>query len=307
MYQAKYSIIAIVAIILMGMHSLQQKFPVLSGPYLGQQPPRTTPQIFAPGIISNKGNEGCSVFSQDGLQFIFRGYANPNTSIYFTEQKDGVWSDPQIDPVLDRYNIHDFTLAPDGKTLWFTSRMPLNGEGPFLSRGNIWCITKTESGWTEPKPLVGEINTEEHDSYPSVSREGTLYFFSRRPGGKGQSDLYLSNLIDGKYSNPQNVGAPLNTEYHEWDPFIASDESYLIFCSTKPAGLGEDDLYISFRKEDGAWTESTNMGDKINSSAAENRPYVTLDGKYLFFTSRKSGNREIYWVDAKIIEEIKNR
>lgn len=86
---------------------------------------------------------------------------------------------------------------------------------------------------------------------------------------------------------------------------MAADESYLIFCSTKPGGYGRDDFYISFRNEKGSWSKPVNMGEKINSPGSDNRPYITPDGKFFFFTSMKRGNRDIYWVDAEIIAEFR--
>ena len=121
------------------------------------------------------------------------------------------------------------------------------------------------------------------------------------------SDIFKSRLIDGKYTRIENPGNAINTEYHEWDPYVAPDESYLIFCSTKPDGLGGDDLYISFLKKDGSWSAPVHMGKDINSPASENRPYVTTDGKYFFYTSTKRGNRDIYWVDAGIIGDMKTK
>ena len=96
-----------------------------------------------------------------------------------------------------------------------------------------------------------------------------------------------------------------NTEAHEWDPFIAPDESYLIFCSTKPGGFGGDDFYISFKDSNNKWSEPVNLGELINSPASDNRPYVTNDGKYFFYTSSKRGNRDIYWVDARFLDQFR--
>jgi hypothetical protein len=131
------------------------------------------------------------------------------------------------------------------------------------------------------------------------------------------TEIYRSRLVDGKYIEPENLGAPINTEFDEWDPYIAPDESYLVYCSMKPGGYGKDDLYISFKKEDDSWTHPINMGAEINSSGWENRPYVTLDGKFFFFTSTKpppkgvdakaAGGRDIYWVDARIITKFKQK
>ena len=68
---------------------------------------------------------------------------------------------------------------------------------------------------------------------------------------------------------------------------------------------GTQDLYLSFKNQDGSWTKAKNMGTAVNSTDDEICPSVTLDGEYLFFTSRRRGNADIYWVDAKIIEDLK--
>jgi len=92
--------------------------------------------------------------------------------------------------------------------------------------------------------------------------------------------------------------------------FIAPDESFLIVsCWDRPENIGsrQGHLYISFRNNEGSWTEPVNMGSEINSHAYEFRPYVTPDGKYFFFTSNrdKLGNGNVYWVDARVIEGYK--
>jgi hypothetical protein len=166
-------------------------------------------------------------------------------------------------------------------------------------------VKKTDTGWTEPNHIGMEINTRYHDSYPCLAKNGNCYFFSRRPGGYGDSDLYISEFKNGKYQPPVNLGSRLNTSYHEWDTYIAPDESYMIYCSTMPGGLGGDDLYLTFKKKDGSWCRPVHMGKEINSEKSENRPYVSPVGKYLFFTSTKTGKRDIYWVDARIIETLK--
>ena len=129
---------------------------------------------------------------------------------------------------------------------------------------------------------------------------------SFRDEGKGEDDIYRSRLIDGKYQELENLGAPVNTEYPEVDPFISADESYLIFCTDKPGGFGGYDLYISFRKSDGSWTPPVNMGEGINTTGAEFRPGVSPDQKYFFFTSDRSGAGEIYWVSTDIIQLLKS-
>lgn len=108
-----------------------------------------------------------------------------------------------------------------------------------------------------------------------------------------------------RYSKVENLSEPINTVHHEVDPYIAPDESYIIFCSNRPGGFGKEDMYVSYKKDDGSWTAPVNMGDKVNSPFQEYIPYVTPDGKYFFFTSDKSGSRDIYWMDSEIIKELK--
>ena len=99
---------------------------------------------------------------------------------------------------------------------------------------------------------------------------------------------------------------PINSKYSDYSPFIAPDESYLIFASDyRQGGYGETDLYICYKNIDGSWTEPINVGADINSTEQEFCPMVTLDEKYFFFISSRNGNYQAYWVDAKIIEKLK--
>ena len=221
------------------------------------------------------------------------------------EKKENRWSKPLLAPFSDGQNDGDFTLAPDNRTVYFASGRPLNEGGEPLEDHNIWKSEITDTGWTKPMPLEYPVNTEYHDSYPCEAKNGTLYFFSRRPGGYGKGDLYKCKFVNGKYEEAENLGSLFNTEHMEGDPYIACDESYIIFCTYKPGGYGEADMYISFRGIDGEWLKPVNLGDKINTPYEEWMPYVTPDGKYFFFTTNIAGHRDIYWVDAKVIEELK--
>jgi len=288
-----------------GVQESEVDFSQLTGPYLGQKPPGTTPELFAPGIITTDISEGCSGWGNDMEYFVFQKWIDRKPSLYIMNQNNGVWSAPESLPLLDKYQAGDFTIAPDGKTMVFASNIFIDEIGSESEGANIWVVKKTDTGWTEPKHIGLEINTKYHESYPCLAANNNLYFFSRRPGGYGDSDLYMSQYIKGEYQAPVNLGLKLNTRYHEWDTYIAPDESYMIYCSTMPGGLGEDDLYVTFKTADGSWSEPVHMGTEINSDKSENRPYVSPDGRYLFYSSTKRGNRDIYWVDAKIIEELK--
>ena len=280
-------------------------FSHLTGPYLGQSPPVMAPELFAPGIISTDAGEGCSGWGNDIEYFIFQRWLDGKSRLYIMNQINGVWSAPELLPFVDKYQVGDFTIAPDGKTMVFASKIFIDEIGSESEGGNIWIVEKTETGWSEPKHIGLGINTKYHDSYPCLTANRNLFFFSRRPGGYGDSDLYMSKFIEGKYQAPVNLGQKLNTEYHEWDTYTAPDESYMIYCSMMPGGMGSDDLYVTFKTGDGSWSEPVNMGTEINTDKSENRPYVSPDEKYFFYTSNKRGNRNIYWMDAKIIDELK--
>jgi len=96
----------------------------------------------------------------------------------------------------------------------------------------------------------------------------------------------------------------INTEGHEYDQAIAPDDSYIFFCSSgRPDGVGGKGLYVSFRKEEGTWIQAKNLSKSINSRDDIYCPSISPDGKYIFFQTTKSGNGNICWVDAAIIEE----
>ena len=285
----------------------QDEFPVLTGPYLGLKPPGMTPESFAPGIITTDASEGCSGWGKNMEYFIFQRWIDGKSKLYIMNQNNGEWNAPILISFVDKYQVGDFTIAPDGNTMVFASKIVIQEIGSEGEGANIWIVKRTETGWTKPEHFGLGINTKYHDSYPCLAANDNLYFFSRRPGGYGDSDLYLSEFIDGKYQAPVNLGPNLNTAHHEWDTYIAPDESYMIYCSMKPDSIGSDDLYVTFKTNDGLWSKPVHMGNEINTDKSENRPYVSPDGKYFFYTSNKRGNRDIYWVSAKIIEDLKPR
>lgn len=159
-----------------------------------------------------------------------------------------------------------------------------------------------------------------------------MYVQSRREGGIGQSDIYKLELEDGHYVTAECLPEPVNSTSFEGDAFIAPDESYIIVSTFRPEkNIGRSsDLYISFHADDASWSELINMGDRVNGTGGENCQILSPCGKYLFYTSRRYKNRnttpfmsydeilaawiepqnglgDIYWVDAEIIEELRQK
>jgi len=244
--------------------------------------------MFAPGIISTGDMELNAAFAPDGrtLYFTKRTPKYQLWAILVSTLKDGKWSTPRVADFSGQYGDFDPFISPDGSQLFFSSNRPAPGKTK-KNDFDIWMVQKPGAGWSSPTNLGADINTETQEYYPSVSKTGTLYFSSNRDGGKGSLDIYRSKLVDGKYSKPENLGEAINTKYAEGDPYIAPDESFLIFVSyNRPEGLGDGDLYISFNRN-GAWTPAKHLDAPINSSALDFCPNMSPDGKYFFFTSER--------------------
>jgi Tol biopolymer transport system component len=278
-------------------------FPILKGPYLDQKPPGAIPEIFAPGIISTKAPELNSVFSSDGNAFYFSRSVNGVFQIMVSWYLDGRWTKPEMVSFSKRtpdLEALDVMPSPAGNYLYFISNRPT---ASFKAKSvNIWRSQWSGAEWSEPQVLPRPINTDFDECYPVFVADGSMYFGSSRMGTYGQRDIYYAQSADGTFGEPMNLGFAVNSIHNENDPFVAPDERYLIVPSHKrPDSRGETDLYISFRKSDGDWSNAVNMGGAINSEQSEYCPIVTPDGKYLFFTR----DGDIFWVDAKVIEEFK--
>jgi Tol biopolymer transport system component len=282
----------------------QENRQILTGEYLGQEEPKLQSEIFAPGIVSKVDEyEFGSVFSKDGSEFYYGVDVDGKAEIRHIIRIDNKWSEPKKIDFNGNYSYNDPFLSPDGNKLYFISDMPLTGSGNKKDI-DIWYATRKGDGWSEPINAGKMINSEKDEYYISFSKGGTIYFASNaetNQGDKWNFDIYYSELKEGVYQKPQKMCDRINTVGYEADVFISPDERYIIFCSSRKDGYGQGDLYISFKKNN-KWSKAVNMGESINSEGHELCPFVTDDGKYFFYTS----NKDIYWVDAGIIESYRN-
>lgn len=276
--------------------------PVLEGDYLGQKTPGTMPERFAPGIVSTEKNELNSVFSADGREFYFAIQTGQmKWKIMVMKRKDNRWSKPVPASFSGQYSDVDLFISPDGQKLFFCSNRPLEKKGTEKKDFDIWVVERDRDDWSKPKHMGAPVNSNESEFYPSLTKNGTLYFQSQRSDSRGSKDIYRSKPLDGKYKKIENVGDVINSDRFEGDVLIAPDEDFMIYSVDRPDGFGRGDLYISFRDENDGWTTPKNMGDQINSDGNENCPILSPDGKFLFFTR----NDDIYWLDASVIPSYK--
>jgi Tol biopolymer transport system component len=207
------------------------------------------------------------------------------------------WTPPQVVPFSSKFfDSDDPCFTPDGTKFFFTSWRPEKWFQVTDLSERIWVVERANTGWSKPQ-LIGEaVNTMDLHWQFSLTRDETLYFAS-------QGDLYRSILVDGEYSIPQKLGEAINTNSREELPFIAPDESYLIFSSNgHPDRVGDYDLFITFRNSDGDWMEVVNLGQNVNSPFQDIYPVVSPDGKYLFFLSNRGGAHNIYWVEFEVLK-----
>jgi len=273
----------------------------MKGDYMGQKPPGRTPKLFAPNFISTEESEFGSVFNVDGTEFYFGVDVNGKSEIRYSRRTHDEWSKPETLLSHKQYSYNDPFLSNDENRLYFISQRALDGRDK-PKDVDIWYVEKVKTGWSEPIHAGPAINTTGNEYYISFTRDGSLYFSSNgHHSTKTDYDIYYSRSISGTYQKPVVLSDKINTTDYEADVFVSPDESYLIFCSTRPGGLGRGDLYVSFKNKNSTWSQAVNMGETINSEYYEYCPFVTKDGKYLFFTR----NQDIYWVSTAVIYDAK--
>lgn len=252
-------------------------------------------KLFAPEIFKTNDVFGLAI-SPDGKEIFFvKSWGGRDSlSIYHAKKgTDNQWTEPvrasfscaksgikEIDPIF----------SPDGRTLIFNSTRP-TPQNPDKKDFDIWIVKKkTDGSWGNPIHLGETINSDSTDFYASVANNGNIYFTSARQGKYGKLDIYKSEYKNGTYQTPTNLGTNINSDGISSNPFIAPDESYLIFFSFKEVGFGDSDLYISFNKE-GHWTKPVNLGKLINTEIGEFCPSVS--GKHFYFSRMKKGGKKI--------------
>ena len=285
----------------MGASQSPPQFPALTGDYLGQNPPSASPEIFAIGIVSQYGSQAehsPAVFSPDGNEvFWTKKFRGP---ILYMRRIDSTWTAPAEAPFNSEYGEGEPFFSQDGNRIYFLSFRPLGAEH-IEGDENLWFVSREGDGWSAPEPVSDAINDFPLHWEVSVSANGTLYFATEHGDGYGKKDLYCARLVDGEYETPRNLGNVINSGEIEHTPFIAPDESYIIFASEgHEPKAGSLDLYISYRGKDGEWQKPIHLGDKINSPAPDLWPAITPDGKYMFYLQG-----EIVWVDADFISKLR--
>jgi hypothetical protein len=257
----------------------------LAGIYLGQKPPGLTPEKFAPGIVSTYGAReiGCT-FSPDGKAFYFK---RPGIGVMVSHWREGGWTAPEKTDI----DGGEMYIWPKDGHMYLNVMVQAPEGSEQNTQYGIGVLEKSGTEWGKPQFLVPGM-------FVTLSKTGTIYtswFF------EGDFDVIKYTPIDGVYSTHEVLGPAVNSAVFDAHPCVAPDESFLIFDSTRKGSFAFSDLYISFRDKNGQWTEAVNMGEEVNMPGINQCPMLSPDGKILFWNS----HNDIYWVDAKIIEILK--
>lgn len=295
-------ILAILAVLVCAICQAQQNtlkemdFTVLKGPYLNQKPPRMTPEIFAPGIVSTEHFEhGITISPQgDEIYFTRRTNIEEGNRIFFMKIIEGTWTKPSLAPFAGPCKESSPNFSPDGMSLFFNSRRPPTHNSNSSHAFNVWRVQKKGNDWAEPE-MIGSPVIEYFPMYVTQTNNGIIYFT-----GNVDRGIYRARFKNGTYDQIQRLPDAINSLNWAGHPFIDPEERYVIFDSNIDE-KGTKNLYISFKNNKGKWRDAINMNQCPGFPEHAAISHVSFDGKYLFFSSRG----DIYWVDARLIERIR--
>jgi hypothetical protein len=263
--------------------------------YFREPRPGSVPRIFAPGVISDAMSNRDMAVDPSGKELFYtiQGASGQVSVILYSRWRDGSWTRPEVAPFSGRYNDLEPAFSYDGNTLFFASNRPVDGSAAGTGKDyDIWMVKKEAGGWGRPTRLDTVINSPKDEFYPSVARNGNLYFTRVMAHGKGKEDIAVSEWKDGRYQEPYSLPEAINTEYYEFNAFIDPDERFLLFTSFgRKDDMGGGDLYLAYKNEQGEWMPAVHLDSTINSAAIDFCPFISPDKKYFFFTSERMKGR----------------
>lgn len=254
----------------------------IQGPYLGQDPPGRKPEVFAPGILCSPGHEYSISFSPDGREIYF---SRGGVGIMVCRWEKEGWTAPQIVTFIGGGAYSDEAhIAPDGKRIFFCSRPSIR------QPREIYVAGREGGGWSEPRHLFPGM-------YATSTLDGTLYYTTDIPGQRGNSDIVKRRRTGDGFSELETPSGGVNSETQDAHPFIAPDESYILFDSIREGLVG---LCLCYRQDDGSWSDAIYLRDILGIPPA-GQAAVSPDGKYVFFCLAG----DMYWASADFIDDLR--
>jgi Tol biopolymer transport system component len=288
-----------------------------------QIPPNATrssvpvsPEIFAPGVISDDQEQWRITFTPDGRTAYFASSPeffpiSRRATIYVSHFKEGRWDGPVVAPFSGTHGDIDPFVSPDGKRLYFSSTRPVNG----VSKRDldIWFVDRVQSEWSEPVHLDSAVNSARDELYPSASADGTLFFASGpfAPQAGQHWDIYMAERTRSGFAPRKALGPGVNSQpgtsdtgpqdAWEFNPEISMDGKTLVFTSLRRGGNGLGDLYVS-HLVNGEWSAARNVGPLVNTAADEYHPTLSRDGRDLYFVRRGPRKGDFFRIPTSALD-----
>jgi hypothetical protein len=299
--------------------------PVLTGPYFGQDVPGDTAVVFALGAVTTGHHEHSRFqFSKSGTEVFWAvipvdttyrttggsPFVPDEQNIWHSEIVNGAWTVPAVLDITRTSGGGSPTFSANGNVFYFRAPKPDADPTVRPRPGQLWRVSYDAGNWGEPMPENDLLPVQEGATFASFcfAENGNLYFDYGGPDETGEWwwKIYFSEFQDGGYLAPEVMGNGINDGEASWCPWIAPDESFIIYSSHREGEFGRGDLYINFKNDKGRWSGPTNMGRNVNTDMQERFPSMSPDGKYLFFTRHRPETfSDVLWVDARILDGLR--
>jgi len=261
----------------------------------------TRAELVAPGVISTTDlNETFpAIDPRDGSLWFSRYQQSfDQQTIYVARAQGDRWAPPVVASFSGTYGDRTPRFSPDGSRLYFTSNRPLERTGPAGRDLNIWVVTRrADGGWGEPALVPAPVSLPtSRDMHAAITADGSVYFASYRPEGRGRADIYVAPWHAGGFGPAELLGPTVNDSLGQTDLIVSADGRRMVLVVTdRPGGLGGDDLY-ALTRQGTSWGAPVHLPAPINSNEYEYGPAFSPDGRWLYFTSHRGGTGDIYRV-----------
>jgi hypothetical protein len=270
--------------------------PSVALDYLSQPLPGNTAVIFAKGIVSDGHLHGRLAISPDGRDFFWTtvsaGGGLGVACIMHVARTATGWTIPEAAFSTTQGMTANPLFSPDGTRLYF------NFTPDIKKSWQTRFVERTEQGWSEPKESGFMLKTSS-----SFTKSGRVYYTDNLAGKPWNMGTFVAEFTGSAYENPRALPASINSPFMDYTPFVAPDESYLMFCSSRPSPEENMFLHISFRNPDETWSEPRRMNEALGFAGNARFPSLSPDGKFLFFCG-DDGN--MYWVRREAIHRLRN-
>ncbi len=299
-----------------------------AGPLAGLgDPPDKAEPLPIPGINTGLYERDVAI-SADGRELYYgllhKDYAVIANSVYH----GGSWSEPEVATAFrgaQGMNL-EAHITPDGSRLMFLSTRRQGGDDPEpgLMNQDIWVMDREGDGWGKAWNLGAPVNSEKPEYFPSVTRDGTLYF--TREEEPRRNALYRAITSNGSYVDVERMPDEINSAA-PYNTCVSPDGSYVIACAHTEDCIGNTDYCVSFQLPDGTWTPLRSLGESVNRPGSTAiSPSLSADGSTLFFSAAWSeklpddfalaeliarncraggGSYDLYWISTAFIDALR--